>query len=55
MLEFLQMAGTYKERKVACYEKKGICIDTCRVTDSKKPYETGITHPRYNKRSQGMG
>ena len=46
----LDMLGNYEERKVDNYkdEKKGLCIDTCMVTDSKKDYETAIGHPQYN-------
>lgn len=48
MFGYLDMLGNYKERKVANYEKDGLIIDTCLVTDSDKPYETGIIHPNYN-------
>lgn len=37
------------ERKVARFEKGKVIVDTCAVTDSDKPYETGISHPSYNK------
>ena len=42
MFEFLDMFGTYAERKVARTEKKNVIIDTCSVTDSDQPYETAI-------------
>ena len=45
------MIGTYEQRKVVCYEKGKLIVDTCRVTDSDKDYETGISHPRYNNRN----
>lgn len=49
MLSFLSMAGNYEQRKVANYEGEGgLEIDTAAVTDSRKPYETGILHPQYN-------
>ena len=49
MFDFLNMIGNYKERKVECYEKDGLLVDTCYVTDSDKPYETAVVHPAYNK------
>lgn len=48
MFGFLDMMGNHSSRKVARYEEDGITIDTCRVTDSDKPYETAIEHPSYN-------
>ena len=44
----LNMLGNHEQRKVANFKKGEIVVDTCRVTDSNKPYETGISHPRYN-------
>lgn len=51
MMDFLSMLGTYEERKVSHYEdvKSKTVVDTCRVTDSEKDFETGICHPAYNK------
>ena len=48
MFNFFSMQGNYEERKVDNYEKDNIVIDTCRVTDSLQPYETGVCHPKYN-------
>ena len=48
IFDFFDMMGTYEERKVARYEKEELCVDTCAVTDSDQPYETGISHPAYN-------
>jgi len=41
------MKNNYEERKIDRYEKDEITIDTCAVTDSDEPYETGIKHPKY--------
>ena len=48
MYDFLSMADNYDSRAVARYEKKNLIIDTCAVTDSDEPYETGIKHCKYN-------
>jgi hypothetical protein len=50
MFGFISMMGNYEERKVARYEvdDSPLVIDTCAVTDSSLPYETGIRDPRYN-------
>ena len=48
MFDFLSMAGNYAERKVSHYEKNGLIVDTCAVTDSDKPFETAIQHKKYN-------
>lgn len=49
MFEFLAMAGNYEDRKVANDEDiDGGSVDTCAVTDSSKPFETAIQHPRYH-------
>ena len=42
------MAANYTERKVDHYEKDGLVIDTCPVTDSSEPFETAVQHPNYN-------
>ncbi len=50
MLDFLNMTGNHEERQVDNYEgENGLVVDTCAVTDADLPYETGITHPRYNE------
>jgi hypothetical protein len=49
LFDFLSMFNNYEERRVARFIKgKTICIDTCDVSDSDKPYETGVAHPSYN-------
>lgn len=53
MFDFMSMYGTYEERKVANFkgldcEGNNFTLDTCRVTDSKQPYETALMHPFYN-------
>jgi hypothetical protein len=48
MFDFLNMLGNHEERKVAHYNKDGVFVDTCLVTDSAQPYETAIEHPAYN-------
>jgi hypothetical protein len=48
MFDFLSMLGNYKERKVKNTEINNAVIDTCAITDSSKPFETGICHPNYN-------
>ena len=50
MFEFMSMMGTYEQRKVARWEDAAtqVVIDTCAITDSDQPYETGIergNHP----------
>jgi hypothetical protein len=44
------MGSTYEQRKVERFEdsKRHIVVDTAAVTDSDKPYETAIKHPKYN-------
>ena len=49
MFDFLSMLGTYQDRKVARFERDGLVVDTCSVTDSDQPFETAIGHPEYNK------
>lgn len=48
LFDFMNMMDNCEERKVDHYEQDGTTIDTCRVTDSSKDYETGISHPKYN-------
>lgn len=49
MLDFLSMASNREQCKVDNYEgEDGLVIDTCAVSDSEKPYETGVCHPAYN-------
>ena len=44
----MDMANTYEQRKVDRFERDGLIVDTCAVTDSAQPYETGISDERYN-------
>lgn len=46
---FFNMMDNYEERKVKNYTSDDLNIDTCAVSDSDKPYETGIQHPLYNE------
>jgi len=48
MFGILGMINNYELRKVANTQVGGASIDTCAVTDSARPYETGIKHSRYN-------
>lgn len=41
------MIGTHPARLVGRFEKDGLTVDTCKVTDSMQPYETAIEHPFY--------
>jgi len=40
--------GNYEERKVARWPEDDWIVDTCRVTDSDKPFETAVKHTNYN-------
>jgi len=42
------MVGNYQDRAIDRYEVDNVVIDTCSVTDSAQPYETGVRHPNYN-------
>lgn len=50
MCDYLQMLGTYEQRKVDCFDgvdKDGnnYTIDTCMITDDELyPYETAVAH-----------
>ena len=48
IFDFMQDIDNYEERKVANFQKGDLVIDTCAVSDSINPYETGICHPDYN-------
>lgn len=48
MFDFLDMANNYEERVVDNTKINEAEIDTCAVTDSDQPFETGVAHPRYN-------
>ena len=49
MFNFIDMILNREQRVVARYEKDNLIVDTCLVTDSDQPYETGIRHPDYNE------
>lgn len=49
MLDFLSMTGTHDSRAVDNTEINEATIDTCLVTDSNQPYETGISHKSFDK------
>jgi hypothetical protein len=42
------MLNNYEQRKVARDELEDTIIDTVLVTDSLQPYETAISHAKYN-------
>lgn len=47
LFDYLDMAGNHEERKVANTVIGKTIIDTCRVTDSPHPFETGIEDTDY--------
>lgn len=51
MLNFANMAGNYENRKVDRWDSKdeGKMVSTAEVSDGRKPYETAVKHPGYNK------
>lgn len=48
VFDFFSMMDNYEDRKIDHFEKEGLVVDTCVVTDSDQPYETAVCHPRYN-------
>lgn len=48
MFNFIEMDGTYDDRKVGRYDNGGVSVSTARVNDGRKPFETAIRHPYYN-------
>jgi hypothetical protein len=49
VFRFLKDLGNYEERKVANTElDDGTVIDTAAVSDSARPYETGVQSPFYH-------
>ena len=40
--------GNYEERKIANYKNNGVEVDTCYCSDTEKPIETAVHHPKYN-------
>lgn len=49
IFDFMQDFGNYEERKIDTYSEGDLFVDTCAVSDSTKPYETAVAHPRYNE------
>jgi len=47
-ISWIDMIGTYEQRKVANYKNDIFEIDTVRVTDRRFPYETAIRHKNFN-------
>lgn len=50
LFDFLNDMYNYDSRKIDRYddEDKGLCIDTCRVSDGEQDYETAVAHPEYH-------
>lgn len=48
--DIFSMAENYGDRKVARYDdaEGSVMVSTAAVSDSSKPYETAIAHPKYN-------
>ncbi len=52
MFDFFSMNYDYEDRKVDNTEiNSNTIVDTCRVSDGNKLYETGVQCPRYNNGS----
>lgn len=50
MFNFFDMAFNYEDRAVERHEEKGkYTLDTCRVTDCQLPFETAVSHLKFNK------
>lgn len=45
---FIEDMDNYKERVVDSYKENDLFVDTAAVSDSTKPFETAIAHPKYN-------
>lgn len=48
MFDFLDMIDDREERLIENTIINEAEIDTCAVSDSDEPFETGIKHPKYN-------
>jgi len=48
MFDFMMDEGTYDLRKIDRFEEGQLIVDTCKVSDGMKPFETAVTHPKYN-------
>jgi len=44
----MDMASNHEDRVVDNFKKDKIIVDTCMVTDSDQPFETGVSHPAWN-------
>lgn len=44
----LENLGNYDDRKIDRYETDDLTVSTCKVLDSRDPFETAISHPEYN-------
>lgn len=42
IMQMINMAETIEERRIGRYETDVLIIDTCSVTDGKKPFETAV-------------
>ena len=51
MLDFMGMKDNYDERKIGRWDSEDCLsmVSTCSVTDGRKPFETAVLHPSYNK------
>jgi len=48
MFDFVDDIGNHESRQVDRHEIDGMIIDTARVSDGLHPFETAVSHPRYN-------
>lgn len=48
MFDYLSMLGNYDSRNVGNFTQGTLTVDTAEVFDGFKPYETGISDPRYH-------
>jgi len=48
LFDLFSMEGNYEQRKVDCFKKGKLRIDTAEVYDSNQPYETAVSYPSYN-------
>ncbi len=51
MFNFFDMADNYTDRLVENYKQGKLVVDTVRVTDAVKDYETAVQHPEYDNGS----
>lgn len=48
MFSFMDIIGSYEQRKVNNFKKGALEIDTVAVNDSLQPYETAVKCPSFN-------